>query len=193
MAMRLFSCVVPPDDVLTALEGLPRPEAPGLRWVPPGQWHVTLCFYGQVADEDVGPLVAALAGAAGSLAGPVVATVGTRAWVLGGALCLPVDGLQASGEAVRRATAGFGARPDPRPFVAHLTVARARGRRRVPERLAGRLGRAGDPLSRSWEVRALLLVSSEPAPAGRDYRTVAEVPVPAGPGDPHTNTRSPLQ
>ena len=35
-----------------------RPLAPGLRWVPPERWHLTLAFYGEVPDDEVDRVVA---------------------------------------------------------------------------------------------------------------------------------------
>ena len=59
--MRLFVAVRPPpsavDDAAAAVDPV-RPLAPGLRWVPPERWHLTLAFYGEVPDDEVDRVVA---------------------------------------------------------------------------------------------------------------------------------------
>jgi len=75
--VRLFVAVWPSDEVVDALAALPRPEAPGLRWTRPDQWHVTLRFLGE-AEPDVA------AGALGALAAePTVAELGPVTRLLG--------------------------------------------------------------------------------------------------------------
>lgn len=54
--MRLFVALLPPDDVLDEIEELFAPHRgdwPGLRWTRRGSLHVTLAFYGEVADRIV--------------------------------------------------------------------------------------------------------------------------------------------
>ena len=60
--MRLFVALVPPDEVVEDLAEFlaPRQEAPeaaGMRWTAPDQWHVTLAFMGDVADRHLDDLV----------------------------------------------------------------------------------------------------------------------------------------
>lgn len=60
--MRLFVALVPPDEVTEDLSEFlaPRqevPEASGMRWTAPEQWHVTLAFMGEVADPHLDELV----------------------------------------------------------------------------------------------------------------------------------------
>lgn len=60
--MRLFVALVPPDEVVEDLSEFlaPRQEAPeaaGMRWTSPEQWHVTLAFMGDVADRHLDELV----------------------------------------------------------------------------------------------------------------------------------------
>ncbi|HEU4676396.1 MAG TPA: 2'-5' RNA ligase family protein, partial [Motilibacteraceae bacterium] len=67
--MRLFAAVVPSPEALAALArdvdaaraGL-GPDGRRLRWGAPERWHLTLAFYGEVADP--GPLAARLGRAA---------------------------------------------------------------------------------------------------------------------------------
>jgi LigT like Phosphoesterase len=91
------------------LAGLERPARPGLRWTPPGQWHVTLGFFAAVEpDRLVRALDAAAAqpGWAGPL--PVVARCGPRPEALGGRVwILPVAGLEGLAAAIALATTGL--------------------------------------------------------------------------------------
>lgn len=164
--------VWPPDPVHGAL-GVPPGQSPGVRWVAPGARHVTLAFAGDVAAPAVEAWTCALRAAAERLAGPPDAVLGPATSILGPAvLCVPVGGLEAAAEAVRAEATARGLPFDERPFVGHLTLARARGRRgRVPGHLVGR------PLSARWAVAELHLVSSERAAGGSRYETVATAAV----------------
>jgi RNA 2',3'-cyclic 3'-phosphodiesterase len=151
---RLFIAVRPPEAVLDAVAALPRPEAPGVRWVSPSQWHVTVRFFGEAPLE---PVVEALGGLPARMAGsdPVEAVVGPAVSRLGRhVLCLPVAGLDGLAGAVRDLTAGFGQPPDPRPFAGHLTLARLQ--RRVACGLAGQRFAARFPVNDVELVRSTL-------------------------------------
>lgn len=58
--MRLFIAIELPAEIKRSLWML-RCDLPGARWVAPEQMHLTLAFLGEVEDEQVGPLRAALA------------------------------------------------------------------------------------------------------------------------------------
>src|SRR4051794_1903435 len=66
MTASLFAAIVPPPAAIAALaeavEKL-RATAPGLGWVAPARWHVTLCFLGPHEPND--DLLARLARVAG--------------------------------------------------------------------------------------------------------------------------------
>jgi 2'-5' RNA ligase len=159
--MRLFVAVWPAAEVVEVLRAHPRPEVPGLRWTTEDQWHVTLRFLGDVADELVEPLVRALppAGADVSL-GP--ATVR-----LGPVLVAPVAGLDEVAAAVLEATAPLVPVADPRPFRGHLTLARSR-RGPVPTSLVG------VPVTGWWRAARVALVRSTTAPSGARYEVIGE-------------------
>jgi len=163
--MRLFVAVWPPPDVIAALEALPRPPQPGLRWTTPDQWHVTLRFLGEVADPQ--PIADTLGRtdlpAAQAVLGPEVVRVGAAV------AALPVSGLDRLAAVVIAATAAFGAPPPRRRFRGHLTVARAR---------RGRPDTGALTLAATWPVEAVDVVRSHLAPTGARYESVAIVPVP---------------
>jgi RNA 2',3'-cyclic 3'-phosphodiesterase len=170
--MRCFVGVWLPGPVREALAAEPRPEVPGVRWVAPASWHVTLAFAGGIDDVAVEAWVAALRDAATRVACPPEAVLGPATVALGRAvLCIPVAGLEAAAAAVRGEAAARDLAFDPKPFVGHLTLARARGRGRVPRQVVGR------PMAARWSVAELCLVASRTTPEGIRYRTLAAATV----------------
>jgi 2'-5' RNA ligase len=133
-ALRLFAAVDPPDDVCAQLSGSLPPADERLRYVAAKQWHLTLAFYGSVAEPKVETLRAGLERAASRLR-PLrlrLAGAGTfprqsaKARVLWVGLDGDVDELRRLAD--RCAGAGRRARiaMESRAFRPHLTVARAR-------------------------------------------------------------------
>lgn len=157
---RLFVAVWPPASLVDALEALDRVDDRRIRWTGRDQWHVTLRYLGDVDPE---PVAAALAGirlpTADIVFGPRVERWGASLAVIA------VDGLETLAAAVRTATAGFGS-PDERPFRGHLTVARARGRARLPA------SAVGAEIAGSARVDEFALVASDLTPDGARYRTL---------------------
>ncbi len=161
-AARLFVAVWPPPEVIEVLEGLGRPDRPGVRWTRPEHWHVTLRFLGP-AEAD--PVVAAVSAAASAVR-PAVAVAGPATRALGrGVLSLPVAGLEALASEVLTTTSGLGAPPGSRPFHGHLTLARCKGG--PPKDLVGRA------CSARWRVEDVAVVRSVTGGAGVAYETVA--------------------
>jgi len=144
--MRLFAALLPPDDVLAELADavaalrLTADDA-RLRWTERVNWHITLAFYGEVAEDRLPGLRERLARTAGR-GRPLRLRVagggrfGDRAlWagLTGGAEedGEPADELRrlaASCAAAGRHT-GLGT-AEARHFRAHVTLARVRGRSR---------------------------------------------------------------
>jgi RNA 2',3'-cyclic 3'-phosphodiesterase len=121
--VRLFVAVGPPDDVLTHLAAAVdavRADHPDLQWVPPQRWHLTLAFYGEVPDADVGRASRRVARAARGVAPIPLSFTGAGrfgdrvVWV---GVAGDVDRLRSLAEA---------AAVERRPYRPHLTVARVR-------------------------------------------------------------------
>ena len=169
--MRLFVGLRPPAQVREVLASVLRYEDPAFRWTSPAQWHVTLRFFGAVADHEVAPLVAALAGVAAAEPAREVRLGPSTSRLGRGNLVVPVTGLDELGAEVEAATADVGRPPSGRPFTGHLTLARGRGRRGVPARAVGHL------LSATWHVDDFALVRSRLHPDGASYEDLASFPL----------------
>jgi len=165
----LFVAVWPPDEVVERVAALDRPEVVGLRWTSPAQWHVTLRFLGRA---DMGEARAALgdlvvpAKPVEAVVGPTVGRFGQRV------LQLPVSGLDGLAAAVVSATAAMGDRPEDRPFVGHLTLARVARTADVDL-----WALAGQAITGTWAVTEVTLVESTLSSAGATYEVVERVPV----------------
>jgi len=163
---RLFVAVWPPDEVLDLIEALPRPQVEGLRWTTRDQWHVTLRFFGAVEMEDASLALRAVSATATSgVLGPETGRFGKRV------LHVPVAGLDLVATAVVRATKKVGKPPEPRPFKGHLTLARARDRRRGVDLRP----LIGTPVSAEWPVTEVCLVESHLSSKGANYSVVESV------------------
>ncbi len=131
--MRLFVAVYPsPPAVASLRAALPRDDA--LRWTPAEQWHLTLVFLGEVADDRVPELTRRL-GRAAVRSAPMrlsLGRVGTfpkqarRGRVLWSAVNGDVAELTRLADRCAAAARRTGLDVEDRAFRAHLTLARAR-------------------------------------------------------------------
>jgi len=181
--VRTFVAVWPDDATRERLAALDLGEK-GLRPVGPDRWHVTLRFLGEVTDTLVPALGDAVRAAADAVPSPVVCRLGPRTGWFSGVrvLQLPAVGLETLAAAVRETTLPLVAEPaqgEP-PFNGHLTLARAKGRRRGSP---ASVPRAGIQFDSTFVVERVDLVSSTPSPNGHIYSTLATAPL-VGAGDP---------
>lgn len=167
--MRLFVALHLPADVRAhadrALRRV-RAELPDLRWVPPERWHLTLAFFGDVADarldatrDRVARRVVGLSPVALRLAG--AGSFDRRALWLG------VDGDLVP---LRRLAGALSV--ERRPYRPHLTVARLRGPV-DPSAAVGALATYAGP---GWESSTVHLVRSRLGPHPT-YEDVAVFPL----------------
>jgi RNA 2',3'-cyclic 3'-phosphodiesterase len=165
---RLFVAVWPDAAAVAALTTLVDAEVPGVRWIPPANWHVTLRFLGNADAEEVDARLSALVLPAAT------ATIGPKLGRLGhDVIAVPVGGLDELAGVVRAATADIGKPPGQRPFHGHLTLARRR------RRAVGGSGEhlAGTNVTSRFVVRDITLVCSTTSPSGAKYEVVARYPV----------------
>ncbi len=162
---RLFLTLWLPDHATAALEELHRKDAKGVRFVPPGNWHVTLRFLGNC---DPGEVVASIDGvglpAADARLGPAVDLLRRDH------LVVAVKGIDELAAAVVNATSDIGDPPPKRAFFGHVTLARLKKHANMPRVL-------GEPVSAEWPVREIALVQSRLHPDGARYETLHTWPV----------------
>jgi 2'-5' RNA ligase len=186
--MRMFAAVVPPQEVLEALEEFlaPRREADPLRWTRPESWHLTLAFMAAVPERSLDDLLERLDRAARrrspftlSLAGGGAFPGPSRAKVL----YAGVEGAPEALEELRRLAVGAraaanraGAPAAGAAFRPHLTLARS-GR---PIEATRWLRVLSAYRSTAFEVDELVLVESHlgQGPGNRPrYDTVGAFPL----------------
>lgn len=178
--MRLFVAVFPPPGCAQALEralAALRAAASGVRWVDAKTAHFTLAFIGDF--EDAARPAAALKRACsrGAAFDARLGAAGAfdswdRPKILWLGLASGEEPMSRLAEAVRAELSAEKIRFDPKPFVPHLTLGRAKGnpprelRRLIERALAG----ADFPPGR---IEAVDLVSSKTGPQGPVYASVA--------------------
>jgi len=184
-AARMFAALELPSaarETLARWRSEVAREVPGLRLVRPEDLHATLCFLGSRRVDEIGAISAACGVVAGE---PVVdSAFGDALWlparrprVLAVALSDP-DGTLAHMQSVLSAAlvAGGWYAPEPRPFLAHVTVARV-------ERDA-RVRRVELPAPPRSEMRCsrVTLYRSRLGSGGARYESLASVELGSAPG-----------
>ena len=183
--MRLFVAVDPPEPVRSALARLierGKGLAPDARWVRAEAMHLTLAFLGNMPDEIVPRIEAALGQvtprhAALDLAAGPVGSFGTKARprVLWAGLVGALEELAALQLDVEAALEPLGYQPEERPFRPHLTLARAREMRGDAALAAARDSLV--PQAPAFSVGELILYRSEPSAHGSTYTALARLPL----------------
>jgi RNA 2',3'-cyclic 3'-phosphodiesterase len=176
---RAFVAVVPPDDVLDAVDAAAaRIEVPSTaRRTTRPQWHLTLQFLGNRVD------FAAVAGALELLA------VRGSAVELGAAGAFPTERrgrvlwlgvtqgdalLVQLAAAVGALLAPIGYPPEERPYHAHLTLARLK----APSDLRPVVAALGSgPVGRAWTAEEVVLFQSKTGRGGAEYTARARFPL----------------
>jgi 2'-5' RNA ligase len=179
---RLFVALDLDDDARSALA---RWQAdivssdPGIRSVPLDALHVTLCFLGLRALEEVDAIAAACAIRSGA---PI------KCLRLGEAIWLPRRRPRVLAVAIEDETGALGRvqsaiagalsaagwyRPEPRRFLAHVTVARVAGDRR----LRGASPSPPPPPLSLAETATVTLYRSHLSPGGSRYEALRIVPI----------------
>jgi 2'-5' RNA ligase len=188
LAGRLFFGVPVPGPARAPLEAaLPRlePLLPGARLAPPGGWHLTLAFLGQVqpemADEVVRVGEAAVAGV-----GPARLRLegagtfpesGRKARVLWTGIGGDTETLVRLAAALSSACRAAGLRSEDRALAPHLTLARFSTPAPVPQEALDLVAAAAAE-SEPWEARELACFRSTlGGPRGARYRVVREFPL----------------
>lgn len=168
--IRLFAALDVPPEIGEPLkrrqQGVPR-----ARWHSPDQLHITLRFYGEIAEDVAAELDLALAGAKVEPFDVALEGVGSfgeghlvRALWAGVAESEPLRRLSARCESAARKV---GLRGESRPFRPHVTLAYLRGS--PPDRVAAWLSGHALLKSPSWRVGGFGLYSSWLSADGSRY------------------------
>ena len=180
MGLRVFVALPVPDDVVRAVDeavGALRDRHADLRWSRPEGWHLTLAFLGQVEEEQVPAVEAAVAEAAHQLdVGAIELTVGGAGHFKRRILWLGVDdqpggAVSALAAAIQQALVEAGLPCEERPVHPHITLARTRGRSRLP----GDLETQVPTVEVSWVAETVDVLRSHLGRGGSRYETLAEL------------------
>jgi RNA 2',3'-cyclic 3'-phosphodiesterase len=176
---RAFVAVVPPDDVLDAVDAAAATiEVPSTaRRTTRPQWHLTLQFLGN--KVDFAAVAAALEPLAVRGSRVQLGTAGAfPSERRGRVLWLGVsegDALLAQlAAAVGALLAPVGHPPEARPYHAHLTLARLK----APADLRPVVAALGSgPVGRAWTAEEVVLFRSKPGRGGSEYTARARFPL----------------
>lgn len=169
--------------LLHRLEGRLAPDA-NIKWVSPGNVHLTLQFLGDVDDGLLPKLAGSLTGAYTDLAPFEVDLAGigafpkpNRARVIWAGLRHGADGLKALHTATLAVTGDFGFEPEDRPFKAHVTLGRVRTRGGRKPDLAKPLSALAEVEIGKCQITEVHLVKSVLEPTGPTYTTLDSFPI----------------
>ncbi len=162
-----------------------RGMLPAASWLKPEALHLTLAFLGEQAEESVGVIATALAGAAASRASFFVQSAGAGffphhrsprvAWIA----LEPAEPLSGLALSLREALGLAEIRFDAKRFVPHLTVCRIRSRWKQED--TGAFMHAFEDLDAApFEVCEIVLFSSELRQSGAVHTILHRLPLSSG-------------
>ncbi|APR78442.1 2'-5' RNA ligase [Minicystis rosea] len=168
-------------DLLRSAVERVRPLAPRARWVNVEGLHVTLAFLGEIAEESIPGIEAALRATAARHAviearfAGAGAFGGRRARVLWVGLAEGEGRLQDVARDLTTALAPFGYAPDRAELTPHLTLARA-GDRGGDAGLAACAEALREESFGATRIESMVLYQSELSPKGAKYTALATLP-----------------
>ena len=167
--VRTFFAIYPDEAARGDLADVAPDESEVVRVSDMAEWHVTLRFLGPVRT-DVMPQVIDAATSALALVAPFVVRLGPMTALGTGAkvLFVPAEGAEV---AARQLDDALGELVEQRsgPYRGHLTLARARGRGRLPSSLSGL------PISLSFRAEEVALVASRLEPERAVHQVVHRI------------------
>ncbi|MDQ1624966.1 MAG: 2,3-cyclic 3-phosphodiesterase [Actinomycetota bacterium] len=170
--MRLFVALRPPPEVLEhadAAVAQVRAREPGPRWIPAERWHLTLAFYGEIADDSVDGVAAMVARRLPRLRDRAPVDL---AFAGSGSFARRALWLGVTGDLPRLRSLATAVNTDRRPYRPHLTVARLRAGG-DPGAAVAMLAAYDGP---QWRATTVHLVQSHLGPKPR-YDDVASWPL----------------
>lgn len=176
--LRAFVAFKPPDEILhhaRQLQEQLKARGMKLRWVRPENIHLTLKFLGDMPEADVAAVEAALQRAARDQAPLNLTHQGMGAFpgikrprVLWTGLGGEVDRLRDLVRQLETALEPLGFKKEKRPFKAHLTLARIKGRLDAQQLLDAIQALGGYP-PLAFEAGRMVLYQSQLRPQGAIY------------------------
>ncbi|MDX1658453.1 MAG: RNA 2',3'-cyclic phosphodiesterase [Nitriliruptorales bacterium] len=180
MGLRVFVALPVPEDVIRVVDdavGALRDRHGDLRWSRPAGWHLTLAFLGQVDEERVPEVAAAVDQAVRQVdVGAIELSVGAAGHFKRRILWLGVDdqpggAVAALGAAIQRSLLEAELPCEERPVHPHLTLARARGRGRLPRDLEAQV----PSVAASWTAETVEVLRSHLGRGGSRYEVLSEL------------------
>lgn len=168
--------------LLAATERL-KAAAPGVRWVRPTAMHLTLKFIGELPEADLPAAIECLGAACAGTGEFEMEVSGLSGFpargtprVVYAATHEPTGRLASLQRSVEEALAGeLGLAQERRPFRAHITLGRVRGRGCPP---VGELSALiGDQVFGSVQIGSAVLMKSDLQPTGAIYTPVHRFPL----------------
>lgn len=173
-SVRAFVAIYPDETARAELADVAPEDATDVRVTDMADWHVTLRFLGQVPDDEVAAVSDAAARALAAVEGCTVTLGPLTALGTGGrVLFVPVRGAETLAAALDGALDGLVEDRDG-PYRGHLTLARARGRGRLPSALSG------VPVHLTFPVTEAALVASRLDPDRAVHQVVRRFPLDPG-------------
>jgi 2'-5' RNA ligase len=155
-----------------------------VKWVLPGNAHLTLQFFGGIEEEAVPALASALAGVAAQVAPFPIEVRATgafpslrRARVLWLGVDEPDGALSELAEAVMRATKALGYEVEDRPYEPHLTIGRCRSKHGAVKGAEQALGALAERSFGQQIVNEIVLFRTILGPEGPTYVPLERVPL----------------
>ncbi len=188
MTYRLFVALEPPELVRRRLEEmvgelrrLGGSAAREVRWVAPGNVHLTLHFLGNAPEERLEEVKAAVAAAAAAARPLLLEVRGAggfpntrRPRVVWAGLAGDVAPIGPLVKDLGARLAPLGFPPEERPFSPHLTLGRARD---GAPGLAGALAAVKEVEVGTWRAGELVLFRSHLSPKGPTYEALLRAPL----------------
>jgi 2'-5' RNA ligase len=184
--IRTFLAIEMPDALrpgLSLVQGELKKSGADVRWVPVGNIHLTLKFFGSVPEEEIGSLALAAREAAAAaepfqlqvtVAGAFPSPKAPRVVWLGlGGDVLPLTRLY---QRLEKVFAARGYLPEGRAFHPHLTLGRVKSPANR-DRLAGLLTKMRPVDWPPFPVNELILFQSVLSPQGSKYTPLKVIPL----------------
>lgn len=184
--IRSFIAIELPQELKSALfqlqENLKSASSAPVRWVDPGNIHLTLKFLGDISPEITGRITSALEDAARDahpfdieVSGLGVFPNTKRVQIIWVGLAGELAKLEQLQKRIEAGLTPLGFPPEARPFTPHLTLARVRDYARPDDRLA--LGEviAGTSFEQKYKIKvnAVLLMKSQLTREGPIYSKIS--------------------